>query len=249
MPRIRTLKPEHRQHRKIGPMDHVTYRLWVGMILEADDEGRLVCDAEQLRVTIFGYHPKVRRPVVEGSLRALEASGLLRLYAVGGARYAWFPSWHDHQKIDKKQPSKLPPYDDSTNGSRTVDERSSLIGSDLDLKGSEGIGNTSPRAEEVWPSPEALVALYNTQCPDECPAVTRLSPRRRKKAQAVLTAFPDQAFWEETFAQVRASRFLRGLRPSSGHETFVADFDWLLSNGKDGSENAVKVHDGRYLDG
>ena len=41
MPRIRTLKPEHRQHRKLGPLDHLTYRLWVGMILEADDAGRL----------------------------------------------------------------------------------------------------------------------------------------------------------------------------------------------------------------
>ena len=44
MPRIRTLKPEHRQHRKVGALDHVSYRLWVGMILEADDEGRLVCE-------------------------------------------------------------------------------------------------------------------------------------------------------------------------------------------------------------
>lgn len=135
MPRIRTLKPEHRTHRKIGPLSHITYRLWVGMILEADDHGRLVCDAEQLRVTIFGYHPSVRRTIVEGSIQELATSGLLRLYAVEGVRYAWFPSWHDHQKIDRKQDSKLPPYTDSSNDRRTIVESSSSVrhGSDLDL--------------------------------------------------------------------------------------------------------------------
>ena len=112
MPRIRTLKPDHRQHRKVGPLDHLTYRLWVGMILEADDEGRLVADAEQLRVTIFGYHPKVTTDVTEASIQTLAQRGLIRLYDAGGVRYAVFPSWADHQRIDHPSASKLPrePY-------------------------------------------------------------------------------------------------------------------------------------------
>jgi len=148
MARIRTLKPEHRQHRKTGALSHITYRLWVGMILEADDEGRLVCDADQLRVTIFGYHPNVRRAIVEGSLKELDDHHLVRLYIVEGVRYAWFPSWHDHQRIDRPQPSKLPPYDDSSNLRRTLDEHSSLIG--REGKGSEGnlsCGAPAPRLE------------------------------------------------------------------------------------------------------
>lgn len=123
------------------------------MLLEADDEGRLVCDAEQLRVTIFGYHPSIRRTFVERSLAVLEDVGLIRLYVAGGIRYAWFPSWHDHQKIDRKQPSKLPPYDDSSNVRRTLDERSSLIGSDLDLdldrKGSDLSCAADPAARDI----------------------------------------------------------------------------------------------------
>jgi hypothetical protein len=115
VPRIRTLKPEHRQHRKIGPLDHVTYRLWVGMILEADDWGRLVCEPEQLRVIVFGYHPKVTRSVVDDSLTALESSGLIRRYRVGGVTYADFPSWRDHQVISHPAKSKLPEYQDSRN--------------------------------------------------------------------------------------------------------------------------------------
>ena len=92
------------------------------------------------------------------------------------------------------------------------------------------------------------MALYNATAPDECPEVTKLSPKRRKKAQAYLAAFPDRQFWEDTCGQIRASRFLRGLRPSNGHERFVADFDWLLATGKDGSENCVKVYEGKYHD-
>lgn len=116
--------------------------------------------------------------------------------------------------------------------------------------------NTSPRpaAEEptsrkvFWPSPSALVELYNTETPDECPAVTKLSPARQKKARAAIDAFPDREWWVALCRRARSSRFLRGLKPSPGHEGFVMDFDWLLSKGKDGSENAVKVAEGRYDD-
>ena len=149
-PRIRTLKPEHRQHRKVGPLSDREYRLWVGMILEADDEGRLVCDAAQLRSLIFAYQPKVPLPAIEAALVRLARVGLIRLYGVGTLRYADFPSWHDHQRIDRKIPSKLPMYEDSSSTRRALD---------TDRIGSEGIGSegkgttTTPRpsrpADEV----------------------------------------------------------------------------------------------------
>jgi len=109
-----------------------------------------------------------------------------------------------------------------------------------------------PSHEEggVWPSAQELAKLYNDRAPDECPAVTTdpLSPGRVKKAKAYLSAFPKREFWEQVFDQISASQFLRGLRPSNGHAHFVADFDWLLSKGKDGTENCMKVYDGKYHD-
>lgn len=111
MPRIRSLKPEHRQHRKVGKLSDREYRLWVGMICEADDEGRLVADAEQLRALIFGFQADVTATDVEATLTALARSPrrLVFLYAAGGVRYASFPSWKDHQRIARPAPSKLPP--------------------------------------------------------------------------------------------------------------------------------------------
>jgi hypothetical protein len=77
--------------------------------------------------------------------------------------------------------------------------------------------------------------------------VETLSEQRRKRARRWLKAFPERAWWEDLFGEYRRSRFLSGRSPPSpGHESFRPDFDWLLSNGRSGTENAVKVHDGAY---
>jgi len=122
VPRIRSLKPEHKQHRKIGPLTDRQYRLWVGMLTEADDEGRLVADPAQLRLQVFGYHPRVRIEHVVEALQALDSAHLIELYTVEGIQYAAFPSWRDHQYIQKRQTSKLPPPLPSGSGKVTVSE-------------------------------------------------------------------------------------------------------------------------------
>lgn len=108
-------------------------------------------------------------------------------------------------------------------------------------KSSEGEGG-----ETVWPSPEKLVELYNRLTPDECPAVTTLSPGRRQKAKQYLATFPKQQFWEQVFERTHHSKYLRGM--VKGYERFRFDFDWMLTKGKDGSENCLKVQEGRYAD-
>jgi hypothetical protein len=109
MPRSRVFKPEHRQHRKVGPLSDAEYRLWCSMILEADDAGRFVCDANQLRVQTWGYHPAVKVKTVETAIRRIDGLGLIHTYEIDGVRYAFFPSWSDHQKPKYPTPSKLPP--------------------------------------------------------------------------------------------------------------------------------------------
>jgi hypothetical protein len=112
--------------------------------------------------------------------------------------------------------------------------------------------NTSPRQlpeEADWGTPEALAQKYNREGTDNLPAVSAISTKRREKAIRYLRQFPEEAWWTVTFAQYHRSRFLSGKAPPrNGHENFQPDFDWLLSVGKDGTENAVKVHDGRYCD-
>lgn len=144
MPRIRTIKPEALQHRKVGKLSDRAFRLWVAMLTQSDDEGRLVCDADQLRLIALGYFPRQGRSKVEAAIQEVAASGLVQLYTVNGTRYANFPSWKDHQRIDRPSKSKLPPppFDESsTNPQRVLDERSTGIGSErIKDQGSEGKG-------------------------------------------------------------------------------------------------------------
>lgn len=127
------------------------------------------------------------------------------------------------------------------------------LGSDasaLDAPNGHG-GNPEWPAEHGatgWGTVEALADLYNNSVPSSLPRVSKLTPNRRKKARTSLAAFPERDFWVTVCAEIARSSFLQGLRPSHGHENFKATFDWLLTKGKDGTENAVKVYEGKYRD-
>lgn len=169
MPRIRTLKPEHRQHRKVGALSDRQYRLWVGMICEADDEGRLVADAEQLRLLIFGFHPEVTASDVDSALAHLGSRRLVRVYYAERQRYASFPDWLIHQRINRPTPSKLPPpkargknsvsahgHGELSDGSVSTHAGSEGIGRERikDRKGREGSGEGNPRrSHDADPAP------------------------------------------------------------------------------------------------
>lgn len=248
MPRIRTLKPEHRQHRKIGLLSDREYRLWVGMLCEADDHGRLVSDLDQLRVTIFGYQRRLSTAQVGQALESLCHAGLIACYETDGVSYAYFPSWKDHQKVDHPTDSRYPdpPPREPSRALASVRGGSDRIGSEGSDQGSSCPAR--PPDAVAW-GPRELIQLYNAEAPDESPAVQTVSPERLRKAKQYLDRFPERAWWQQVFAQMHHSAFLRGLAAkTNGHESFVADFDWLLTKGKDGSENAAKVHDGRYQD-
>lgn len=104
-------------------------------------------------------------------------------------------------------------------------------------------------ATAKWPSPEALAHRFNTLTPEYVAAVDTLTAKRREKAWTALRQCPAEDWWTDLFREYHRSRFLSGKSPPrEGHKRFQPDFDWLLANGKDKSENYVKVHDGKYRD-
>lgn len=100
-----------------------------------------------------------------------------------------------------------------------------------------------------WPNVELLIKKYNEETPGQVPAVERITPARVKKAREYLKLFPEESFWTEAFQELGRSDFLLGRKNGTGHESFRANFDWLLSKGKDQVENVVKVYEGRYRNG
>lgn len=194
MPRIRTFKPECRQHRKVGALSDRDFRLWFGMVLEADDEGRLVANSEQLRVLIWGYHPSVTVEDVENSLQALARQGLVRLYFARGVRYCVFTSWHDHQRINRPSPSKLPPPKQKLKSKFSEDSLSAHGGLTGDRKGTERKGSDLPVSERsVSPErePRTLEAPVQPGTPRSAHALRNdgnQDPEHRKMIQAILEA-------------------------------------------------------------
>jgi hypothetical protein len=106
-PRIRSLKPEHRSHRKVGPLSDRSYRLWVSLMCESDDEGRFIADVSQLRARTWPYHD-VPLEAVEVALQDIVKRGSIRLYRIGKSRFGYFLSWRDHQHPKYPTPSAIP---------------------------------------------------------------------------------------------------------------------------------------------
>jgi hypothetical protein len=108
MPRIRSIKPEHRAHRKVGPLSDRSYRLWVSMMCEADDGGRFIANVAQLKAQTWPYHG-VTTEEVEAAIQAIAKLGSIKLYHVGKTRYGVFLSWAKHQHPKYPSPSRYPP--------------------------------------------------------------------------------------------------------------------------------------------
>ncbi len=107
--KIRSFRPEKLQL-EYGRLSDRAFRLHTIMSgCCADDEGRLVADAETLRVRAFGFQRTVTAGHVERLLRSLQRQGLVRLYSVNGTRFALVLDWD--QRLDAKHftASRLPP--------------------------------------------------------------------------------------------------------------------------------------------
>lgn len=208
MARIRTIKPEALQHRKVGRLSDRAFRLWVGMLTQADDSGRLVADLDQLRVEVFAYHPRVTSAHVTGALSEIASAGLVRVYTASGVQYADFPSWSDHQRISHPQPSKIPAFTESSlngpepsgafmepSGTFHSDRIKDRIGRD---QGSEGKGGES-EGNHGTPSPERAGAALPWVLASE------ISTALAKTRFTALSE--DRAFWQSHFRSCNGLAF------------------------------------------
>ena len=268
----RMIRDRCRRSPSLQRLSDAAERAWWRLTVGADDYGRFEADGEVLLSMLFirrpsGWTPaKMAKVILEWAAPGPpdDPDPLVHLYRVEGDLrvYGHAPTFLEHQRERESKPK----YPDPPCGGLPQD--AAKCRDSLQLAASspgfsspsavDGLKTTPPppppggpeaaSSANGWGSPEALMGLYNTLTPDECPAVKELTPGRVKKAKAYLTVFRKEEFWRRAFGEVHRSRFLRGLKPSPGHENFVFDFDWMLTKGRDGSENIVKVAEGKYRD-
>jgi hypothetical protein len=101
------------------------FRMFVALILLADDYGNVRVSIEWLRGMIWWAHDseasaEARReiPQVAETLRELALAPLIDVYEVTGQRYAHIRGWAKHQRIDNAGKARVPGPND--NGAKTV---------------------------------------------------------------------------------------------------------------------------------
>lgn len=124
--RIRTIKPELREHAGFAALTDGAARMFLMLYTLVDDAGRCPADPGFLAGAVFFGRP--RKPHVVGQLLTeLEGAGLVVTYQVNGARFLAIDAWSTkgsvtYQVISHPQPSRYPAPSPSgsMNGSRNV---------------------------------------------------------------------------------------------------------------------------------
>lgn len=99
---------------KIASLTDFEFRLWTGLITQADDAGRGDARPAIIKGHVFPLRDRLTIKDIDVSLQALAAKGCVSLYEVDGKPYFWFPGWARHQRVrDCKPKYPEPPEDDS----------------------------------------------------------------------------------------------------------------------------------------
>lgn len=106
MARIRTIKPEFWTNEKVMECKPLTRLLFIGMWNFADDYGRMPFAPMSIKARVFPNDPFTAADIRD-MLSELCSSDLLMIYSAGDKEYIEITGW-EHQKIDKRQVSKLP---------------------------------------------------------------------------------------------------------------------------------------------
>lgn len=136
MPRIRTIKPEFWLSPQVMNLSHSGRLMFIGLITQADDDGRGLVDARRLKAAIFPGD-ECALADIEGWLAEVACERLAILYTDSkGIRLYQLTGWSKHQKVPKPTPSNY----ESPTGTLPDDSGSATVGSERigkDRKGTE----------------------------------------------------------------------------------------------------------------
>lgn len=99
---------------KVAALKDFEFRLWVGLITQADDAGRGDARPQIIKGRIFPLRESVTIKQIDDALYALASHGLVVLYKVDGKSFYAFPSWAEHQRIRDCKPKYPSPEEADT---------------------------------------------------------------------------------------------------------------------------------------
>ena len=100
----RVIKDSICESEKLAELTDFEFRLWVGLVVSADDAGRGDARPAIIKGHVVPLRERVTVKDIDAALHALAAKGCISLYSVDGRSYFWFPSWAKHQRIRDVRP-------------------------------------------------------------------------------------------------------------------------------------------------
>lgn len=139
MARKRMIDPGFWTDEKLGTCSRDERLLFMGLISNADDDGRLPGHPALLKSMIFPYDYDITPEDVEKWAQNLFKKQLIAIYKANGQTYIWVCNFSKHQSIKKKTDSKLPapPDDPFGNGGEHIPHQLPTNGKHVPLKRKE----------------------------------------------------------------------------------------------------------------
>lgn len=114
MARKRMLDPNIWDSADFANLSVLSKLVFIGMISNADDEGRGRANVNYLKSKIFPYDMQMRIGDIEKSLDEIAACVSILFYVYQSCEYYSLLHWKKWQRVDKPQPSMIAAYDEST---------------------------------------------------------------------------------------------------------------------------------------
>lgn len=107
MSRIRTIKPEFFTSLTVDSLTLEQRLTFIGLWTYADDDGRCKYDPRLIRAAIWPLSERTPADV-DDDIRGLTEASLITHYVVSERSFLAVNGWVEHQRINRKTPSKLP---------------------------------------------------------------------------------------------------------------------------------------------
>ena len=157
MARRRMIDPNFWVSEDVAKLSVLARLVFLGLVSNADDEGRGRAKPAYLRSLLFPYDERPRLGEVESALAEIGRHLSVQFYTVEGNRYYALEHWHDWQSIDRPKPSRIPaPPEEETRrvGEESPKDRRCVADeSRLKEKEREKKRNLKGREKETAPTP------------------------------------------------------------------------------------------------
>ncbi len=181
----RILKESICTSEKISGLTDFEFRLWAGLITQADDAGRGDARPAIIKGRVFPLRERISAKDIDASLHALAAKGCVSLYTVGGKPYFWFPSWAEHQRIRNCVP-KYPGPENSDNLPQLAADcgSSPQLAADCRLNPIQSNPNTESESESNTLAHSAAGAAGESEKADPFEVFWKAYPKKKSKGDA-----------------------------------------------------------------